>query len=304
MSISKITLPSGENWQFAKDIIAALHREGYRALLVGGGVRDMLMGVEPKDYDIAADAEPRQLLKIFPQADKTGYRFGVLRIIEGELEVQLASFREDSPESNGRRPAGIVFSDFNGDSRRRDFTINAIYYDPVRDEIADPQNGRSDIEKRIIRFIGDPVKRIEEDHLRIMRAIRFSSRFDFRLETSAFEAIVSRSFLVEKISPDRLRDELTKSFIEGNPLSSLDLLHNTKILPILWDIFFTERDLFPEILISFKNLNSCDPVNVWSAFFKPWRSLPDWKNKVETGMRRLNFTRKMKKSVYSELNAS
>lgn len=264
----------------------------------------MLMGVEPKDYDIAADAEPRQLLKIFPQADKTGYRFGVLRIIEGELEVQLASFREDSPESNGRRPAGIVFSDFNGDSRRRDFTINAIYYDPVRDEIADPQNGRSDIEKRIIRFIGDPVKRIEEDHLRIMRAIRFSSRFDFRLETSAFEAIVSRSFLVEKISPDRLRDELTKSFIEGNPLSSLDLLHNTKILPILWDIFFTERDLFPEILISFKNLNSCDPVNVWSAFFKPWRSLPDWKNKVETGMRRLNFTRKMKKSVYSELNAS
>ena len=297
-------MPSDDRWLFARETIEILHRHNYEAYLVGGVVRDILLGLEPKDYDIATSAKPEQLLELFPQADKTGYRFGVIRIVKGEHEVQVASFREDSPDSDGRRPVNVTNTDLQGDSKRRDFTINAIYFDPAGMETVDPHDGISDLNQKILRFIGDPYQRIREDHLRILRAVRFASRFDLTIESASFKAITELAYFVDKISPDRLRDELNKSFMEGNPISCLEILHNTKIIPILWDIFFTERDLFPEILISFKNLNSCDPVNVWSAFFKPWRSLPDWKNKVETGMRRLNFTRKMKKSVYSELNAS
>ncbi|MBC8278365.1 MAG: CCA tRNA nucleotidyltransferase [FCB group bacterium] len=294
-------LPSDDRWFFARETIETLHRHGFEAYLVGGVVRDILLGLGPKDYDIAASAKPEQLLELFPQADKTGYHFGVLHILKGKHEVQVASFREDSPESDGRRPDEVTFSDLQGDAKRRDFTINAIYFDPVGMKTTDPHDGISDLNNRILRFIGDPWQRIKEDHLRILRAVRFASRFDLTIEAASYEAITALANLAKLISPDRLRDELTKSFTEGNPISCLEILHNTKIIPILWDIFFREEDLFQQIKDSFENVSSFDSVSAWKAFFRPWKRLDNWKNEIENAMRRLNFPRKLKKMIYSEL---
>ena len=294
-------LPSDDRWLFARETIEILHRHNYEAYLVGGVVRDILLGLEPKDYDIATSAKPEQLLELFPKADKTGYRFGVLRIVKGEHEVQVASFREDSPDSDGRRPVNVTNTDLQGDSKRRDFTINAIYFDPAGMETVDPHDGISDLNQKILRFIGDPYQRIREDHLRILRAVRFASRFDLTIESASFKAITELAYFVDKISPDRLRDELNKSFMEGNPISCLEILHNTKIIPILWDIFFREENLYQEILASFKHSESNHSISPWPAFFKPWKRLNNWKNEVESAMRRLNFPRKLKNMVYLEL---
>lgn len=271
--------------------------------MVGGCVRDILLGLNPEDYDIATSARPKETLSLFPHADKIGLRFGVLKVEKNGHYFQIATFRRDDAQSDGRRPRRIFFSDLQGDSTRRDFTINAIYLDPVKDEFIDPQNGIADLEAKLLCIIGEPVRRLREDHLRILRAVRFAARFDLRIEPASFSALIKCAPLVEKLSPDRIRNEITRVFLEGNRVFTLELLHKTGILPILWDIFSGEDDdFYRQVVESMSQAAEASPVGVWSAFFRPWmKNLKDADDAVENAMMRLNFPRRFKREVKKSL---
>jgi tRNA nucleotidyltransferase/poly(A) polymerase len=165
----------------AVQIAAQLRQRGFQAWLVGGCVRDMVLGREPKDYDITTDARPDQLLQIFPRAQLVGAQFGVV-LVEG---VEVATFRSDHSYQDGRRPSAVTFeTDARQDVLRRDFTINALLLDPssLTSEVVDYVGGLTDLRGHIIRAIGDPEQRFEEDHLRMLRAVRFAARFGFEIE--------------------------------------------------------------------------------------------------------------------------
>lgn len=302
MPFGNIVIPDSDSYRFACSVIEKLKSEGCQAYLVGGCVRDMLLGSFPEDYDIATSARPILILKLYPDAGTLGIRFGVLKIADSKHHVQAATFRKDDPKSDGRRPNRIFFAGLKEDSARRDFTINAIYYDPLDENIIDLYEGINDIESRIIRIIGNPKKRLREDHLRILRAVRFAARFNFQIEAVTFSALKEASGLLKNISPDRIKDELTRSLCEGDKVYSLELLHNLQILPILWDIF--DRDdgtLYSGILKSFNDISCSSPLEIWTAFFNPWVKLPDWQNQIETAMLRLNFSRKWKRHIHKKL---
>jgi poly(A) polymerase len=165
LNTGEIKFPHNLPWSYALELLKLLKFHGYRAYLVGGCVRDILWGLEPGDYDIATSARPQQMFPFLPEVDKIGLRYGVLRVKKGEFHYQIATFRQDDAQSDGRRPKRIFFSDLEGDAKRRDFTINAIYLDPLVPALIDPQNGIPDLETKILRIIGDPAIRLREDHL-------------------------------------------------------------------------------------------------------------------------------------------
>jgi len=294
-----IKYPDDNRWQAGVNIIRRLQDQNWAAYFVGGSVRDILLGLKPGDYDIATSCRPKDILRLFPDSDKIGIRYGVISVKTNEGDkFQVATFRRDDTHSDGRRPNRIFFSDLTGDSARRDFTINAIYLDPVNREISDPQNGISDLESKILRIIGNPIRRLREDHLRILRAIRFASRFDLIIEKESFQAIKKSASLVDKISPDRILDELTRTFTGGDRIFSLELLHKTGILAILWDIFIANGEkLYSAIHDSFKLELEPIPAGIWTAFFAPWKDLGIPDEQIEHAMRRINLPRKLKKTI-------
>src|SRR5215471_11201191 len=157
----------------AIEIVLQLRNASHEAYLVGGCVRDMVMGIEPADYDIATSAHPDQIMKLFPRTAAIGAKFGVVLVIHRDHDFEVATFRSDEAYIDGRRPTGVVFTDAKTDVLRRDFTINGLLYDPIQKQILDFVCGQEDITNKIVRAIGDPVRRFDEDKLRILRAIRF-----------------------------------------------------------------------------------------------------------------------------------
>ena len=199
----------------ALEIVRRLQARGFRALWAGGCVRDMLMGQVPRDYDIATNADLQQVIGIFPHAQVVGAHFGVVIVRLGDYHYEVARFRRDLGYSDGRHPDGVVFVDEEEDAKRRDFTINGMFYDPVADVVLDYVEGQADLQREVIRTIGDPHARFREDRLRMLRAIRFACRYHWPIEEKTREAIGKLSASIASISHERIRDEVVKILTEG-----------------------------------------------------------------------------------------
>ncbi len=194
----------------AVEVARALAAGGFRALFAGGCVRDALMGREPVDFDIATDARPDEIKSVFPKARGVGEAFGVMLVRHRGHTFEVATFRKDGPYHDGRRPSEVLFADEREDAARRDFTVNGIFAEPESGEPVDYVEGRSDIERRLIRAIGDPHARIREDRLRMLRAVRFAARLGFEIDGSTAAAIRAHASELLAVSPERVGDEVRR----------------------------------------------------------------------------------------------
>jgi poly(A) polymerase len=215
---------------FAKKIVAELQRSGSAAFWVGGCVRDFLLGREPQDFDIATDAKPEQVEKLFRKTIPIGKKFGVIIVIEGGHQFQVATFRAEADYQDGRRPEKIIFANAEADASRRDFTVNGLFYDPLTQKIHDWIGGEKDLRAKIIRTIGAPEERFGEDHLRMLRAVRFAAQLNFEIEPKTFAAVKSLAPKIKLISAERIRDELLKLFRPPHAARGLVLLRDSGLL--------------------------------------------------------------------------
>ncbi len=231
----------------AIDIIRELRKRGHEAYLVGGCVRDMVMGLEPADYDIATSARPEEIVKIFPRTESIGAQFGVILVIYRGHPFEVATFRSDEAYVDGRRPTGVVFTDVKQDVLRRDFTINGLLYDPLENRVIDYVEGQSDIRAKLVRAIGDPRARFEEDKLRILRAVRFGARLGYEIEPATWEAVRAMAPKIHQVSCERIREELSRILTEGQAVRGFRLLDESglreEILPELEWTEHIERSL-------------------------------------------------------------
>ncbi|HUA37583.1 MAG TPA: CCA tRNA nucleotidyltransferase, partial [Candidatus Sulfopaludibacter sp.] len=196
-----------------------MQRAGYAAFWVGGCVRDFLLGREPQDYDIATEARPEQVEKLFKKTIAVGRKFGVVIVVVGKRHFQVATFRAEAEYRDGRRPGKVVFSSAEADAQRRDFTVNGLFYDPKAEKLHDWVGGEQDLRAKIIRTIGTPEDRFAEDHLRLLRAVRFAAQLGFEIEPETFAAVKKLAPKIERISAERIRDELIKLFAPPKTLA-------------------------------------------------------------------------------------
>ena len=222
----------------ARSMIGKLRAHGFQAWLVGGCVRDLLLGTEPKDFDVATDATPDQVVAIWPDAHLVGAHFGVVLVQEAGAQVEVATFRSEGTYRDGRHPTEVRFeSDPRKDALRRDFTVNALLLDPESGEVLDFVRGREDLDERVIRAIGDPEERFREDHLRMLRGVRFAARLRFTLDPATEAAISRLRTLIRDVSAERIREELVRVLTEGNARTGFELLERTGLL----------QELLPEV---------------------------------------------------------
>jgi poly(A) polymerase len=227
-------MPETPQEREARELVATLRRSGFEAYWAGGCVRDRLLGRTPKDIDIATDARPDQITALFPKTVAIGKAFGVIGVITNQALYEVATFREDAGYSDGRRPDAVHFTDAREDALRRDFTVNALFYDPLSGEVHDFVDGRADLDARLIRAVGRPADRFQEDHLRMLRAVRFAAVLDFELESATRQAIKELADRLRHISPERIRDELVRLFTETDqPGRALQLLQVTGLLAVI-----------------------------------------------------------------------
>ena len=223
-----------ENWFVLKttatQIVRRLQAAGFAAFWVGGCVRDFLLGHEPQDYDIATNALPDAVEKLFAKTIAVGRKFGVMIVVEGGHQFQVATFRAESDYQDGRRPEKIFFGDAQADAQRRDFTVNGLFFDPISEKLHDWVGGEKDLRARILRTIGAPEERFGEDHLRLLRAVRFAAQLDFEIEPQTFAAIKILAPKITVISAERIRDELVKLFSPPHAARGLDLLRESGLL--------------------------------------------------------------------------
>jgi poly(A) polymerase len=319
--------------QFAISVIRTLRDRGHQAYLCGGCVRDLLLGREPSDYDVTTDATPEQVMRIFPETYAVGAQFGVVLVpipqdgnapalVEGAGEVrrhepssggksgvvEVATFRSDVSYSDGRHPDAVRFSkDPREDVQRRDFTINGLLMDPVSNDVLDFVGGQADLAAHVIRTIGDPRQRFTEDKLRMLRAIRFAARFNYRIDPRTIAAIQEMAGRISQVSRERVRDELTKMLTEGHARAAFLLLDESGLLrEVLPEIsamkgveqppqYHPEGDVFVHTLLLLDNLpRPCPPTLAWGALLhdvgKPptFRVAPDrirFDGHVEVGVK-------------------
>jgi poly(A) polymerase len=215
----------------AVSTIRRLRQAGFVAYLTGGCVRDLLLGRTAKDFDVATSARPDELLRLFPRAGQVGAHFGVVLVHEKEAQVEVATFRSDLEYQDGRHPDGVHFeTDPRQDALRRDFTINALLLDPDSGDILDFIHGRADLDAKLIRAIGDPERRFREDHLRLLRAVRFAARLGFEIEPETFAAIQRLAPLIQSVSAERVRDEIARILTEGGARRGFELLDSSGLL--------------------------------------------------------------------------
>ncbi|HEY6371817.1 MAG TPA: CCA tRNA nucleotidyltransferase [Candidatus Sulfotelmatobacter sp.] len=309
--------------QFAASIVQTLRQQGFQAYLVGGCVRDLLLQRIPKDYDVATNATPQQVMSIFPETYAVGEQFGVVLVPAPDRDaassaaaemsskscaVEVATFRSDIGYSDGRHPDEVRFSrDPRADVERRDFTINGMLLDPVSGEVLDFVDGRADLQAGIIRTIGRPEQRFGEDKLRMLRAVRFAARFEYTIEPATFAAIQKLAAQIEVVSRERVRDELTRMLTEGHARRAFLLLDASALLKhVLPEIsamkgvqqppeFHPEGDVLVHTLLLLDNLPSPCPLTLaWGALLhdvgKPatFRVAPDrirFDGHVEVGVK-------------------
>ena len=216
--------------QTAREVAARLRERGHIAYFAGGCVRDMVRGLTPKDYDIATDARPEVVQKIFPRTYAVGVHFGVIIVLENDFQFEVATFRSDDAYIDGRHPSAVRFSSPEEDAKRRDFTINGMFYDPVAEEVIDFVGGRSDVAAKLVRAIGDPAQRFAEDRLRMLRAVRFATALDYKIDSQTWDALLASAPSINQISAERIRDELVRIFISPNRVRGWDLLDSSGLM--------------------------------------------------------------------------
>jgi poly(A) polymerase len=277
--------------EFATSIVKTLRQRGFQAYLVGGCVRDLLLGCEPKDYDVATDATPPQVMRVFPETYAVGEQFGVVLVplpkadragvdsLSKTCAIEVATFRSDMGYSDGRHPDEVRFSKTpQEDVARRDFTINGMLLDPLSGEVLDFVGGQADLKTGIIRTIGDPEQRFQEDKLRMLRGVRLAARFEYAIEPATFQAMQILAKQIEAVSRERDRDELTRMLTEGHGRRAFLLLDESGLLPhVLPEIsamkgveqppeFHPEGDVFVHTLLLLENLPQPCPVTLgWGA---------------------------------------
>jgi putative nucleotidyltransferase with HDIG domain len=253
----------------ATEIIVLLRRHGHAAYLVGGCVRDRLLGIQPKDYDVSTDAPPDATMRYFPGSQLVGAQFGVVLV----QQVEVATFRSEGHYSDGRRPDEVRFETNPAlDAQRRDFTINGLMQDPLSGEVFDFVGGRNDLERKLIRAIGDHEARFREDHLRMLRAVRFAARLNFAIEDQTLAAIRRLAPAVTLVSPERIRDELVRILTEGGARRGFELLDQSGLLAyVLPEVkafqgvqqppeFHPEGDVWTHVLLLLDELKSPSPT--------------------------------------------
>ena len=242
--VSRIPFYASSMRETASEIVRRLQAAGFQAFWVGGCVRDVLLGREPQDYDIATDARPEQTEKLFPKTVPVGKQFGVLLALEGGHEFQIATFRAEAEYQDGRRPGVVRFSDAREDAIRRDFTVNGLFFDPIANQLHDWVGGEADLRAKVIRAIGSPDERFGEDHLRMLRAIRLAAQLGFEIEASTAAAVQHHAEKIKVVSAERIREELLKLFAAPHAARGLDLLRDSGLMP----------HVFPELVPTM----SCD----------------------------------------------
>lgn len=219
------------NMNRAKKIVKTLQRNGHEAVFAGGCVRDMFIaGQTPHDYDIATSAHPDVVQSLFKNTNAVGKAFGVILVKVKDETFEVATFRNDGTYSDGRRPDTVVFTSMDEDAKRRDFTINAMFFNPFTEKVIDYVGGRKDLANKKIRFVGNADERIKEDRLRLLRAIRFALRFDFDFDPFTWTAIRKNAHLVEEVAAERVRDELVKMIMIGKPRRMMELLFSSDLI--------------------------------------------------------------------------
>ena len=237
--------------EFACSVLERLELAGYQAFLVGGCVRDILRGTEPHDFDICTSALPEEILSLFPGSIPTGIKHGTVTVAAGESRLEVTTFRSDGAYKDRRRPESVTYiADIEEDLKRRDFTMNAVALSRSG-EITDPFNGQSDIKARIIRCVGDPLKRFDEDALRMFRAFRFSARFDFEPEPETIAAIYKKAELAQALAPERIRSELEGILTSGRPGKVFELIRAG-----LMDSYLRRENIKTEYIRRFEQLPS------------------------------------------------
>ena len=217
----------------AREIAARLRENDYIAYFAGGCVRDMVRGLTPKDYDIATDARPEAVQKLFPRTYAVGAHFGVIIVLENGFQFEVATFRSDEGYIDGRHPSAVRFSSPEEDAKRRDFTINGMFYDPVAEEVIDFVGGRADIAAKLVRAIGDPAERLAEDRLRMLRAVRFATVLDYKIDNGTWKALVANAPSINQISAERIRDELVRVLTSPNRVRGWDLLDSSGLMRVI-----------------------------------------------------------------------
>jgi len=208
----------------AREICARLRQHRHIAYFAGGCVRDMVRGLTPKDFDVATDAPPEVVQRIFPHTYAVGAKFGVVVVVENGTNFEVATFRSDEAYIDGRRPSAVHFASPEEDARRRDFTINGMFFDPENEEVIDFVGGRADLEAKLVRAIGDPAQRFAEDRLRMLRAVRFATVLDYKIDTQTWDALGANATAILEISAERIREELVRILLSPNRVRGWDLL--------------------------------------------------------------------------------
>ena len=266
-----------ERYRAAVRVQQRLKQAGYRALLAGGCVRDLILGVEPNDYDIATSATPGEVAQLFEKVISVGAVYGVQIVVQPEGFYEVTTFRKDGPYCDGRHPDTVEFVDEIEDAKRRDFTINAMFFDPESDSIIDYVGGQDDLRNRLLRTVGPPEQRFAEDHLRILRAVRFAARFGYAIEPETLQAVRKMSHLITRTSAERIRDEILKILTEAGARRGFELLDETGLLEqILPEVsamkgvaqpeeFHPEGDVYVHTMLMLEHIQDASPALALAA---------------------------------------
>ncbi len=284
-------------WNDVRDVAARIQAAGYLTYLAGGCVRDGLLGVLPKDFDIVTEAPLADLENLFPEALSIGKQFGIVILPHPLGSIEIATFRKDGDYQDGRRPTTVSTATPEEDARRRDFTVNALFLDLKTSEVLDFVGGTKDLQLKLIRTVGDPELRFREDHLRVLRGIRFVSQLGFALEPQTQDAIFALKNLVSKVSQERLRDELLKLLHGAHVLKGLQLLEQSGVYEVL---FTSVKDPKPTWQ-KFQFLTEQDAEEaLWFFLCLPWIEIPDVD--PETLLAKLRLPKSMLSRLTAQVN--
>jgi len=237
------------NRDAAYKVVRRLHKQGYQALFAGGCVRDRLLNRPAKDYDIVTDAVPEQVTKCFRRTLQIGAQFGVVMVLIDGKQVEVATFRTEGGYQDGRHPTHVEFASATEDASRRDFTVNGMFYDPIEKTVLDFVNGRRDLEKKILRTIGDPDERFGEAYLRMLRAVRFAVKLEFQIEPATWAAIQTHAPKITGVSAERIAAELEQILSHPNRAEGVQLLTDSGLAVAIFDVFKDESAMFGKTVL-------------------------------------------------------
>ncbi|MBK9322634.1 MAG: CCA tRNA nucleotidyltransferase [Bdellovibrionaceae bacterium] len=258
------------HWPELQRIYHTLSQNGYKVYLAGGCVRDALLGREAHDLDLATDATPEAVEALFAKTVAVGKAFGVMLVVEGEVTFEVATFRSDGSYKDGRHPENIVFTTPEQDAHRRDFTVNALFYDLNEGRVLDFVGGLQDLEDKKIKAVGNPEERFREDHLRILRALRFSAQLGFEIDPPTLAAATSLASSLKSVSLERIHEEMLKVLKTQNPFCGLELLYRTGVGKVLFQnyqaIFAKYKKQYEDLFLSAEK----EEGFLWYCFLAPW----------------------------------